>query len=124
MMLDLFTLHPGCIWENEITEPAVAQQVSRSILGNYDIRSVPLPKRPIVISAKDAGTRARGYFQRDLIEHLRQAELNRTTVTMVYRGITYSTIVKAGGVNVVAKRETESVEDTDPFTGTITLFHI
>ena len=124
MMLDSFTLHPGVIWENEITEPAAAQQVSRTILGNYDIQSVPLLKRKIVIATKDSGGRSRGYFKRDLIEHLRVAELNRTTVVLTYRDVIYNTKVAAGGVSVKPKKEIEAVDGEDPYTGSITLYNI
>ena len=93
MILGPYTVHPGVIWENEFPEPSSAQQVSRTILGNLIVKSVPLTKNKIIISTKDMGTKSRGVFTRDIIVYLKQAELDGSTVPFTYRGASYNTLV-------------------------------
>ncbi len=124
MRIDTFTLHAGVIWDNEITEPSAIQQLSRTVLGTIRVYRMPVSKRKLVFSAKDKGSSGRGYFSRELIMHLQSAELNGTILEIEYRSILYSAIVQPGGLNVVPKRETESVDSTDVYTGTITLQEI
>lgn len=123
MIIGSYIIHPGVIWENEMTQPAAAQQMTRTMLGNVDIKSVPLLKREMVFSTKDSGSKSRGYFEREVIDFLREAELNGTVVVVIYRGVSYNLIVKSGGVNVAPKKETESVDGTDPCTGSITFYN-
>lgn len=124
MIIGSYTLHPGVLWVNELTAPAVAQQITRTILSNTHIYHNPITNREMIIEAKDSGNRARGYFTREQVEYLRTAEQNGTTVVLQYRGVSYNTIVKAGGVQLSPKKEIESVSNEDFYTGTVTLQEI
>lgn len=124
MILGPYTLSPGVLWINEITAPAVAQQMDFTVLGNVHIHNAPILKKEIVLEARDSGKRSRGYFTREQVDYLRAAELSGSTVPMQYRGVSYSTIVKAGGVALVPKKEIETVDNEDPHTGTVTLQEI
>ena len=124
MMLDSFELHPGVLWVNEITAPAVAQQITKTILSNIHVYHNPLPRREMLLEARNSGSRVRGYFTREQTMHLRAAEESGTTVVIQYRSVSYNTIVKAGGVQLTPKKEIEAVEDDDVYTGTVTLQEI
>lgn len=124
MILGPHTLHRGVLWVNEITAPSVAQQVDRTILSNIHIYSNPLVKREMIIEARDSGSTARGYFTREQVEYLKDAELNGTTVVLQYRGVSYNTVIKAGGVQLTPKKEIETVDNADPYTGSVTLQEI
>ena len=124
MILGPYTLVPGVLWVNEITAPVIAQQIDITILGNVHIHNGPILKKTIIIEARDSGKLVRGYFTRAQVDYLRAAETNGTTVVIQYRGVTYNTIVKAGGVALRPKKEIETVDNEDPHTGTVTLQEI
>ena len=124
MILGPFSLHPGVLWVNEITAPAVSQQITRTILSNIHIYHQPLSCSDIIIEARDGGARARGYFTREQIEYIKDAEHNGTIIVLQYRGVSHNAIVKAGGVQVTPKKEIEAIDDADPYTGTITFQEI
>ena len=124
MIIGPYTLHPGVLWVNEITTPAVAQQIDRTILDNIHIHHSPILKKEMIIEARDSGNRVRGYFTRSQVDYLRAAEQNGTTVVVQYRGVAYNTVVKAGGVQLQPKKEIEAVSDDDFYMGTVTLQEI
>jgi len=120
MILGSMTLHPGVIWINETTDPRAAQQIEPTLLNNVIIFTTPITKREIVLEARD-GNRVRGVFTRELVEELMDAEQNGIVIPFVYRGLTRSVIVKAGGLSLTPKRETETLNSDDVYTGTVTL---
>lgn len=121
MIIGSHTLHPGVIWSNETSSPAAVQQINYTILNNIAIHSTPVHKQEIILEAKDSGNRARGYFSREQFEYLRSVEASVSMIVLVYRSVSRNVIVKAGGVQLVPKRETESVDSTDMYIGTVTL---
>jgi len=124
MIMGSFTLHPGVLWVNEVTAPVVAQQIDRTILSNIHIHHTPLSKKEMLIEARDSGQRSRGCFTREHVDYLRAAEESGSTVVLQYRGISYNTVVKAGAVQLTPKKEIESVDDADLYTGTVTFQEI
>ena len=121
MEIGPYTAHPGVLWKNEFDSPGISQQINFTIQGTPKITTLPNPKREIILEARDGGTRARGYFSREILEYLRSSEISGSVVVIEYRGVSYNTVVKAGGIKVVPKRETEAVDSSDIYVGTITL---
>lgn len=119
-----FELHAGVLWENELTTPAAAQQITRTVLDNIVVYQTPMSKHEMQIVARDSGNRVRGYFTREFLDYLRAAEASGATVVVQHRGNTYNTIVKAGGLDVQPKKEIENITSDDVYTGTITLQQI
>ena len=124
MIIGPHAMHPGVIWVNEITAPAVMQQIDRTILNNIHIYHNAITKKEMIVEARDGGNRSRGYFTREQIDYLRDAEMHGTTVVVQYRGVSYNMIVKAGGVQALPKKEVETIDNADPYTGTITFQEI
>ncbi len=124
MILDGYTLHSGIIWENEFTRAAASQDIEYTLLNNVVIHSIPDTLNEFVISSADRGSGSRGYFSRDQIVHFRSLEQSATEIVLKYRGISYNVIIKAGSIKVKPKRETESVSDSDIYTGSITLIEV
>ncbi len=121
MILGPYTLHPGVIWVNEGSTPAATQQISYTILNRVSVHSTPNQNIEIELEAKDSGNKGRGYFSREQFDYLKESEQNATIINIIYRSVSHSVIVKAGGVQLTPKRETESVDDTDMYIGTVTL---
>lgn len=116
-------IHRGVIWVNEITTPNVAQQITRTILSYVHVRHNPLTRKEMIFEARD-GARTRGYFTREQVDYLRNAEHTGATVIIQYRGVSYNAVVKAGGVQLRPKKEIEAVSSDDPYTGTVTFQEI
>jgi len=118
-MIDTFEIHAGVIWVNEITSSKAVQQKTTSMLGNINIIHGRILKKEMLFEASDTGRRARGYFTREVVEYLMDAEANNSQFTIQYRGTSYNVIVPSGGVQLVPKKEIEEVDDSDPHTGTV-----
>ena len=121
MKIDVFDVHPGVIWVDEVSKPKAVQQIMTSISGNISIAHGKILKPEMTFEAKDTGGSSRGYFTREVVEFLMAAEANLEQFQIEYRGIQYTVIVPAGGVRLEPKRETEGISYPDPYSGTVTV---
>lgn len=120
MKIGAFAIHPGVIWSDEITAKSV-QTITTTINGNISIIHAKIEKPQMIFEARDTGGSARGYFTREVVEYLLTAEHNLFQFEITYRGVSYTVIIPSGGVQLTGKRETEEVEATDPYYGTLTV---
>lgn len=124
MKINNFDIHAGVIWSNEITAPKSVQQKTTSMLGNINIIHGKVLKNEMIFEAKDSGRRARGYFTREVVDYLMEAEANNSQFIVEYRGVNHTVIVSPGGVQLVPKKEIEDTDISDPYTGTVTFQEI
>ncbi len=124
MIIGGYILHPGVIWEDEFTQAAASQSVNKTLLNNVVIYSIPDTKLEFNIVAADSGSVSRGYFTREQIVYFKHQEQVAATIVLTYRDVDYNVIVKAGGIKVKPKRETEAISDSDIYTGSITFIEV
>ena len=124
MKIDTFDIHAGVIWVNEITEQKAVQQKTTSMLGNINIIHGEILKKEMIFEARGSGRRSRGYFTREVVNYLMNAEGNNSQFVIEYRGINYNVIVPSGGVQLTPIKEIEDIADPDPHTGTVTFQEI
>lgn len=123
--LNSIALSEDLIWSNEFDYEDITQTIERTVGGSLIISNFAKNEgREIVLEAVNNGNTFTGYFTRLQVKNFKVLEKEATTVVFEYNGQVFSVIVKSGGVAVTPLMPRPDHEDTDYYTGTLTLLTV
>lgn len=115
-------LDDDLIWSNEFDIVKLEQTIQRTVMGSVVISNFPTQNgNEIILEATQSGSTFSGYFTRAQVKEFKILEEAVTPVVFDYNGQVFDVIVKAGGVQVTPWVSRPDHDDTDFYTGTLTL---
>lgn len=115
-------LDDDLIWSNEFDTVNLEQTIQRTVMGSIVISNFPTQNgREIILEATQSGSTFSGYFTRLQVKEFKILEESALPVVFEYNGDIFNVIIKAGGVQVSPWVSRPDHEDTDFYTGTLTL---
>jgi len=119
------TLSEDLIWENEFDNPAISQNIQRTLLGSLVIQSMPLVNgRSINLVAVSDGTSYFGFFTREQVIEFKRIEQSGSTVVFHYEGTNYNVKIRSSGVQVSPLIARPNQVDSDLYIGTLNLIEV
>jgi hypothetical protein len=120
------TLHNELLWEGEFDDPLISQNIQRTIKGSLIVQNLSVAEegRIINLTARLSGSSVFGYFTKTQVKGFKLLEKTGATVVFIYESTQLNVIVKAGGVNMRPLIPRPNQQDTDLYTGVLTLIEI
>lgn len=124
--LGAITLSDELRLEGEFNDAVSSLTVNRAISGRLVIQKGNIIKgRQFVLSATRSGNQYSGSFTRLQVESLKDYAQNNTQITFVYGSQTHEVLIMPGSIQVVPLLDYgDEFQDTDLYTGTITLLEV
>lgn len=112
------------IWVDSYAHSNLSYSRRITLLGKVILQSSPNPKKVISLETVSTSGGSIGYFTKDQLDQLAVFEEAMTQIVFIYNAESLNVVIQPGGIGVSPVAPRNSPDNTDYYTGAITLIEI